>query len=373
MLLSMAMFAGALAIGCTARDAPEVGHEGRAASPSSPGIGAAGSSREEARRALELDLARIAAEVLPEAADGAAVMDLADGALVLVHHPAAILERPLLAGSVQKLFTAYAILEAEADPSGPAARGGRSDPSRVGSASEARGERSDRGRVADPALSTCTGSHTDRRGVERPCWLRPGHGEMRLRTALAHSCNVYFYARSEALPPEALVDVLRRFGFGAASEEGVARDVLPARIAARDLPDFAVGDHDGLQVTPLALLRAVALIATRGRLDPLGHGAPSRAELAPAYLELIAEGMAEAVQSGTLAQLFGGAPVAAKTGTARRSGARGTRGLVVGFAPVDAPRWAFVVLKERGRGAIDAGPPAAALAKRLLGGEDGAR
>ena len=104
----------------------------------------------------------------------------------------------------------------------------------------------------------------------------------------------------------------------------------------------------------MSLLRAVAIIAMRGR----------GTELDPRYLDRIAEGMEEAAQGGTLAALFKNRDVAAKTGTAKKEGS-GTRALVVGFFPASRPKYAFVVMRNEGRGAVDAGPIAAALVEEL--------
>ena len=108
------------------------------------------------------------------------------------------------------------------------------------------------------------------------------------------------------------------------------------------------------KVTPLSLLRAVAIIAVRG----------NGTDLDPRHLDRIAEGMEEAAQGGTLAALFKNRDVAAKTGTAKKQGG-GTRALVVGFFPASRPKYAFVVVRNEGRGAVDAGPIAAQLVEDL--------
>jgi penicillin-binding protein 2 len=243
--------------------------------------------------------------------DVALVMSLADGRLVVERGNAR--GKQILPGSVMKLFSSYALIEL-----------GR-----------------------EGALHDCRGVHVDALGQERQCWIRKGHGPMKLRTALAESCNVWFYENAQHLDDRRLLSVYRAFGFG-------ERDLIPGAIPPRDLPDVAVGDHLALRTTPMSLLRAVAIIATRGR----------GTELDPRHLELIAEGMEEAAKGGTLAGTFGRREVAAKTGTAKREGG-GTRALVVGFFPASRPRFAFVVVKNEGRGAIDAGPIAAALVEEL--------
>lgn len=296
----------------------------------------------EASMATDDDASRIAfsaaldaalAATLPSRDDGAALLDLVSGRLLYVHHPDVVFERPIAPGSVMKLFTATALVE--------------------------HGH-------ADGAVQ-CTGTHKDALGIERGCWLHGGHGEMRLRTALASSCNVYFYESAARLDDHTLLDTFARFAFGAPFDVGIARarrDELPIAVAPRDVVDVAVGDDLSMRVTPLSLLRAITPFATGGMLvEPSldGHAAKSRARISPQALALVDEGMREAVRAGTLAGVFSDDDVVAKTGTAKREGARSTRGLVIGYAPRDAPEVAFVVVRDRGRGALDAGPAARAL------------
>lgn len=259
-------------------------------------------------------LQAVAEEVLPDPRDSALIVRLDDQTMLLEHHPQALSE-PISPGSVLKLVTAYAL-----------AGSGRED-----------------------AEHDCTGTHRDRFGVERSCWLRPGHGRMRLRTALAASCNAWFYAEAEARGAQAIQRALHGFGL----DRGGAR--LPVSWPAADVPDLAIGDHAALALSPRALLRLVSVIASRGRDTALD----------PARLELLALGMEEASRSGTLAGVFPEGLVAAKSGTAKRSPERGMRGIVLGYLPRREPRWAFVVVKDRGRGAVDAGPAAAALVRAL--------
>lgn len=267
-------------------------------------------------------LAEVAARTLPDEDDAAIVVTI-DGRAVLAHHPA-VLERRLLPGSVMKLFTAYAILEAGHERS----------------------------------TFTCRGTHVDAFGQRRPCWTTRGHGPMQLRTAIAESCNVWFYehagrSESDGVDFDRVFTTYERFGFGA-KVEAAERDLIPRTVSPRDLPDIAVGDHISVQVSPLSLVRAVGRIATRG----------GGTDLDPRLLDLIAEGMREAALGGTLAGKLG-PDVAAKTGTAKKIEARGMRGLVVGFLPASRPAYVFVVVKGTGRGAKDAGPAAKAILEAL--------
>lgn len=294
------------------------------------------------------ELAAAARELLPEPGDTAAFAALGDGALWLEHDPLRLRQRALLPGSLVKLFTADALL-----------RTGFED-----------------------RTYHCRGAHRDARGRERRCWLAAGHGPMRLRTAIAQSCNAWFYERAQDLPAEALLAAFDRFGLGApwSAEAGaVGPDRCPSFIAEEDLPDVAVGDHESLRVTPLSLLRAVSRLT----LAAMPLGAPPRAPPPSRRLPLgaggrpapltalrdtaraIYEGMGEAARTGTLRDPFRGLSVAGKTGTARRPARGGFRGLVAGAYPFEAPVFSFVVVKERGRGATDAAPVAARLLRVL--------
>jgi len=263
------------------------------------------------------ELDRAAELTLPDANDVALVRDLSTGELILEHHGAVAKKARIAPGSVMKAFTAYAILEAGLDRS----------------------------------AYVCKGEHVDPRGHHRPCWDRRGHGEMRLRTALANSCNAWFYATVERIDGARILDAWRRFGIPAA---GTA-DEVPLAIDDDERLDVAVGDHRALAITARTLLDATARLATRD----------GQSGLNVAHLEAIAHGLEEAARSGTLASTFLGLDVAAKSGTGPKRGAPGTRGLVIGWTPARAPRYVFVLVKDRGRGAKDAGPAARAIAEIL--------
>ena len=273
---------------------------------------------------------------LAQPGDAAAVMRLTDGRLMLTHHPTVLRQRRMMAGSVIKLVSAYALAAAGIDPE-----------------------------------YRCTGQHRGPSGTVRACWYRPGHGPLRLRAALAHSCNAWFYAHAGGLSSEVWLRAAHQFGLGRAfTDAGIARDLVPLSIPRPDLPDLAVGDHVSLRVTPLSLLRAVSVVATGGLIvEPSERGLhkPTVTALDVDALRWVAEGMIAAADEGTLAGVFSPEAAAAKTGTAKRYRNTGTRGWVVGFAPRYRPQYAFVVVKDRGRGGPDAGPIAAALVRALAG------
>lgn len=282
-------------------------------------------------------LDRALAPHLPHAHDTVGLIALPSGRLVYSYHREALVGRRVLSGSVMKVFSAHALLRENK-------AGGH---------------------------YRCKGAHRDALGIDRPCWYRPGHGEMSLHSAIAGSCNAFFYERTFGMKDRVLLDTFSEFGFGRpwlSDLSGVLRDIVPARIDRRDLPDVAVGDHLSMAVSPLSLLRATTVIATRGqRISPwvTQPGPRESTELDPRFLNRIAHSMEATPEIGTLKDVLPPGCACAKTGTAKKREARGTRGLVVGYAPPRAPRYAFVVVKSAGTGAAGAGPAAAALLSSL--------
>ena len=190
---------------------------------------------------------------------------------------------------------------------------------------------------------------------------------MTLPTALAESCDTYFYElgkRFYSLPPERgqpLQIWANRFGFGKATgldvgSEGSGlvptfkwkKDTFTAEIdriwKPGDSIQLAIGQKD-LQVTPLQMARFYALIANGGKLvtphvvqavqqgdargGPTGpltlrrfSPPPQEIALDRAALDVVRDGLYQATHStnGTSSTIFGHfpVPIAGKTGTAER-------------------------------------------------------
>lgn len=203
------------------------------------------------------------------------------------------------------------------------------------------------------------------------------HGWVDMRKAIAVSSNVYFFTigggfgDQDGLGIERLEKFARAFGFG--QKTGLlhfaeAEGVVPSKSwKAALFPDdpWRVGDtyntsigQYGFQVTPLQALRAVSAIALRGTLvSPtilLGARGERSEEPLPISAEeyqVIFEGMRMAAQSGGTAQalMTPAVSIAAKTGTAELDSAkRYVNSWVTGFFPYEKPRYAFVLLLERG-------------------------
>jgi len=199
------------------------------------------------------------------------------------------------------------------------------------------------------------------------------HGWVNMFDALAVSSNVYFYQigggfeDQKGLGITKIESYLRNFGFGEMTGidlPGEVGGVIPNPEWKRKKfqgDDWRLGDtyntsigQYGFQVTPIQVLKSVAVLANGGRLlEPtlLNGGKsqePKLVNINPEALRVAREGMREAVKRGTARGLS--VPyleVAAKTGTAE-IGKSLVNSWVVGFFPFEKPRYAFVVVMERG-------------------------
>jgi penicillin-binding protein 2 len=231
------------------------------------------------------------------------------------------------------------------------------------------------------------------------CLARRGHGTVAMQRAIAVSCNVYFYSMARRVGPEAVARMARTLGLGEkhdlplpAIRAGIVPD--PAWKAERYDKDWSVGDtlntaigQGYLFVSPLQLAVMTARIASGRSVRPrLLADAPKETfkplPIPPDLLEVVRQGMSDVVNAGSgtarRARLgIDGVKLAGKTGTAqvrritaaeRRRGVRRNESLpwrlrdhalFVGFAPVDAPRYAVAVVVEHGASGARAAAPIA--------------
>lgn len=266
----------------------------------------------------------------------------------------------------------------------------------------------------------CTGSyHLPGTSARFGDWK--AHGRVRLRDAIAQSCDVYFYRLAVALGAERLRLALEPFGFGAATGIDLPEEkagLVPSpewKRRARKEPWYAgdtvvAGIGQGLILaTPLQLANAAATLAARGvRMkptlldaweDPLTDERTSvpkqrvrQVRLAdPHNWTRIAGYMADVVHSrkGTAQRIGHDAPyhIAGKTGTAQVAAIDPVLGydeekiperlrdhaLFIAFAPVEAPKVAVAVVVENGgSGSGTAAPIARRVLDQLLLGAPGA-
>lgn len=209
------------------------------------------------------------------------------------------------------------------------------------------------------------------------------HGSVDMRRAIAISSNIYFYAIGGGFEPavaaQAQIDVQEGLGiarineyvraFGLGSETGFALGnekigTVPNPSWKEELfgDDWRLGDtyltaigQYGFQVTPLQMLRAYAALANGGYLVTphleKGH-VSSRENLAldSEALRVVQEGLRASVEEGTAASLSrSDVAIAGKTGTAELdSGKQFINSWVIGYFPYEQPRYAFVLMLERG-------------------------
>jgi penicillin-binding protein 2 len=258
-------------------------------------------------------------------------------------------------------------------------------------------------------------------------WNPYAYHWIELPTALAESCDTYFYQvgldfyRLPASRGHLLQQWASRFGFGAPSGIDVgpeASGLVPTQewrqkqfagpqyteIDRTWKPGYsiqlAIGQGD-LTVTPLQMARFYAMVANGGRLvtphvaqdveEPTGEPAashvlrrfdppaPQSAGVDPAALNIVREGLFEATHAvnGTSSGLFGAfpVPIAGKTGTAEKlitlpgypNGLKLDQSWWCGYGPVDNPTIVVcAVIENGGHGGTAAAPAALEVFKRYF-------
>ncbi len=203
------------------------------------------------------------------------------------------------------------------------------------------------------------------------------HGAVDMRRAIAVSSNVYFYQvgggfeKQPGLGIERLNKYFSLFGLGKNSEQGFFSGPVgtipspswkekvfpgdPWRIG--DTYFTSIGQY-GFQVTPLQMVRADAALANGGTyLAPtifkVASSSPVSRTKLPVdddNLQIVREGMRQGATVGSASGLnVPYVKVAAKTGTAELGVSKAfVNSWVMGFFPYEKPRYAFVIMMERG-------------------------
>ena len=239
------------------------------------------------------------------------------------------------------------------------------------------------------------------------------HGSVDLQDAIAHSCDVYFYALANTLGVDHIAEFLEPFGYGKSTGidiSGEQTGILPSKEWKKhrfkrpadqvwfpgETVNFGVG-QGYMTVTPMQQAHMVSVIAARGKSfkprlvtglrDPETKQAtvipPQRQRdvdhVRPEDWETVFEGMKGTITRGTGRGMGAGASytIAGKTGTAQVFTVAQNAKYVekdvsellrdhswfVAFAPAEAPRIALAVLVENGGfGAAAAGP----IARKVL-------
>jgi penicillin-binding protein 2 len=235
-------------------------------------------------------------------------------------------------------------------------------------------------------------------------WLRGGHGRVRLDTALAQSCNPFFYQMGLLLneaDPYLLPGYARRMGLGATT--GLSRDLSEA---AGTIPDpewirinrglpwtysnavnMAIGQGE-VEVTPLQMTRLYAGVATNGTLfvphlvretgvlDQRTFVAAPEIngdfDVRPEVMALVRDGLCQVTTRtyGTATHIFRypdspllNIGVCGKTGTAQATGPVPPHAWFIAYAPADKPTIAVGVMVENSG---DGSAVAAPLVRRIM-------
>jgi penicillin-binding protein 2 len=236
------------------------------------------------------------------------------------------------------------------------------------------------------------------------CWKRGGHGTVNLKTAIAQSCDVYFYTVANLLGVDKINKWATLLGLGVKSGIDLPNEVtglVPSTKWKQEVrhekwyagETISVGIGQGaVSVTPVSMAVYMATIANGGTrvtphlvkaIDEAGTGwkpvpappAQSHFDIDPVKLQAIRDGMWMVVNGGGTGgrARVEGKDIAGKTGTAQiisnqgRLAARGKRdlrdnGWFAFFAPRDNPQIAGIVFLEHGMH----GPNAASVAHHIL-------
>lgn len=249
------------------------------------------------------------------------------------------------------------------------------------------------------------------------CWAKSGHGTLDLTGAITQSCDTYFYHVGDLFYKRtgtALEDWARRLGMGKVT--GI--DILGEAEGRVPTPGWkqqhfeteidkiwkpsdslylAVGQGN-LEATPLQLAVSYAAIANGGRIvtphlglrvvDSAGQTvrelrpkAPRKVDISQDTLAAVRRGLHEAshAPAGTSAPVFSGYKVAVsgKTGTAEVWDTDANRMVdyawYASYAPSEDPRYAVVVMIEKGgHGASTAAPATRTIYDALFDIDSGA-
>ncbi len=255
----------------------------------------------------------------------------------------------------------------------------------------------------EAGIATVQGPVVDCQGAYRignariRCWLRSGHGKLDLPHAIEQSCNTYFIQLGQEIGLDALTPFLRGAGLGEAPAIDLpypGTGLVPSRDWARrywgrnwiaiDTAFLSIG-QGAINISALQAAVYCAALANGGTvyrpyllkslrtskgsvIQTTPPRAMRRLPVAKENLELVRQGM-DLVVNGENATATGARnpaiSVAGKTGTAEVKSAEDEHKNTwfIGYAPVDAPRYAIAIVIERG---ASGGRTAAPLAGRLF-------
>jgi len=219
--------------------------------------------------------------------------------------------------------------------------------------------------LSDDFTVNCPGYYEDR-GHRYRCSLARGHGRVNWEMALSLSCNTFYRTLGARVGSSRLIEYARRMGFHQPTGVNLPGEIpgtVPRVISPQRVPDFSIGDDEGLRVTPIAMASLVTALANGGKRRRPWYGSTHQpgamlGEIGSARsVERVKRAMRDATLFGTgRAAQRDALDVAGKTGTATWVGGFSTHAWFVGFAPAENPDIAVVVFLKRGQGRIDSAP-----------------
>jgi len=225
--------------------------------------------------------------------------------------------------------------------------------------------------VARPEDTFFDPGYTIVSGVRIGCWYHGGHGSQTFIQLLENSCNPGFVELGTRLGKERFMKYIKGFGFGELTGidlPGEARGILdPSKVGPVELATITFGQ--GISVTPIQIITALSTIANDGKLvQPhvakaiLDKDGNTIHEFSPAPLRQVvsyetAQEMKRILESVVTNGTGGrgkveGYRVAGKTGTAEKYAPGKYVVSFMGFAPVEDPQLAILVIIDEPQGGL---------------------
>jgi len=198
-------------------------------------------------------------------------------------------------------------------------------------------------------------------------WNNQYHGKITMTQVLENSSNVGMVFIAQKLGKEKLLSAIRRFGFGKMTNIDLEDESSPELRADKDwaeVDEYTASFGQGIAVTPIQMVRAIAALANGGRMmephmvkeirESKGKTIAvlpkvSAQVVSAETARIVTEMMVSAVDNGEAKWAKPkGYRVAGKTGTAQIPVAghyddKKTIASFVGFAPADKPRFVMLV------------------------------
>ncbi|MDC0864974.1 penicillin-binding protein 2 [Rickettsiaceae bacterium] len=231
------------------------------------------------------------------------------------------------------------------------------------------------------------------------CSKISGHGSLSMIDAIKHSCNSYIYDIAMQTGADKIIEVARKFGFGAKTNVDLPRELCgfvpdPDWKKKKHGERWSIGDTLNLALgqgfmlaTPMQLVRLIAAIASNGKLftPQIVKNEPqyTQIDIKQEHLDVIKTALYHTINSpggtGYLNRIdYKSMHMAGKTGTAQVRAKKNAHdnlnrkdinreyrnhAIFSGFAPFSDPRFAVSVYYDHGGGG---GRSATPIAKKIL-------